>query len=474
MEKIYPLIMAGGSGTRLWPSSRLTYPKQFTRMHGEESLFQQTLRRVNSQESSLFAPATIMTNESYRFIVGEQISEIPLTEANVVIEPEGKNTAASILAACLLIHKMDPNAIILAKPSDHVIPDVEKFHQLLEIGRIYTEKDQVVTFGIRPSHAETGYGYLHLGNNLAPKVDEVLNFVEKPNRSTAEQFVSSGEYLWNSGIFLFRAADIIHIYQNLYPDSFGYVQNATENRCEDLDFIRLDKESWSKLPNISIDNAIMEKLNNIVAVSLEGDWSDLGDWEAVWKIMHKDQSGVAKKGFVTTVDCKDSLLVSEAENIELVGLGLDDIIAVAMQDAVLIASKHRAQDVKNVVEILRSEGRKQANLYPIDHRPWGWFESLVMDNGFQVKRIMVKPGASLSLQSHNHRSEHWVVVSGTAKVTIDKEVKLVSEGESIYVPLGARHRMENPGKIPMYLIEVQIGRYLGEDDIIRYEDRYKR
>jgi mannose-1-phosphate guanylyltransferase/mannose-6-phosphate isomerase len=330
-----------------------------------------------------------------------------------------------------------------------------------------------VLFGIQPDRPETGYGYLELdtgGDDCLP----LKAFVEKPDLTTAEAMLSKGNYLWNAGIFLFRASDVVDAFQKHAPAIVPPVQASVSNAQPDLGFLRLAPADWDRAPNISIDYAVMEKASGLAVVPYNSDWSDLGGWDAVWRASDQDNSGVAAIGNVTAIECKDSILRSESERLELVGIGVENLIAVAMNDAVLIASKDRAQDVKLAVDRLKAKSATQAEDFPKEHRPWGWFESLVIGGRFQVKRILVHPGAALSLQSHYHRSEHWIVVEGTARVTVDDKVTLVSENESIYVPLGAKHRMENPGKVPMVLIEVQTGSYVGEDDIIRYEDVYAR
>ena len=334
----------------------------------------------------------------------------------------------------------------------------------------------MVTFGIKPTHSETGYGYLEL--SIDPLDDygssDLKTFVEKPNLQNAKQMVAAGNYLWNAGIFLFRAQDMIDAFRTYTPETLDLVSQSINEASADLGFLRLAAEPWSKIECISIDYAIMEKAQNLVAVPYASKWSDLGGWDAVWLESEPDTSGNVTSETAHAIECSNSLLRSESGSQQVVGLGLNDIMAIAMPDAVLVAPKERAQDVKKAVALLKSKDIAQAEIFPKDHRPWGWFESLALGDRFQVKRICVKPGPALSLQSHKHRSEHWIVVEGTAKVTIDDEIKLVSEGQSVYVPLGAKHRMENPSKLPMVLIEVQIGTYLGEDDIIRYEDVYAR
>ena len=476
MSKIYPILLAGGTGTRLWPLSRKSYPKQFTKIVDELTLFQKSAQRLLSTDTVEFSSHITLTNADYRFIVSEQLQEIEIDPGPILIEPEAKNTAAAILAACLFVQSKDEDAILLVAPSDHLIPDTQEFHAAVRLGLRYVETGKMVTFGIEPKYPETGYGYLELSSQSVDchGVSDLKSFVEKPNIDEAANMLASGNYLWNAGIFLFRAADMIDAFRTHSQKTFDLVSKSVVNANTDLGFIRLANEPWAELDDISIDYAIMEKVKNLVAVPYNQQWSDLGDWESVWRESSSDDEGNVLSETAHLIDCRNSLLRAENEKQQLVGFGLDDIMAISMPDAVLVAHKSKAQDVKKAVKLLKEKSVPQAETLPKDHRPWGWFESLVISDRFQVKRIFVKPGGSLSLQSHHHRSEHWIVVEGTAKVTIDEEVKLVTEGQSVYVPLGAVHRMENPGKLPMVLIEVQIGTYLGEDDIIRYEDVYSR
>ena len=473
MSKIYPVLLAGGSGTRLWPLSRKSFPKQFSNLIGETTLFQGSAQRLTSSHIVEFAPQLTLTSSEYRFIVGEQLQEIGLDPGPILIEPEAKNTAAAILAASIHSYSTDTSAVLLVAPSDHVIPDKTNFHEAIKIGLSHVHHGKIVTFGITPTRPETGYGYIEISDKTVVTSD-VKKFIEKPDHDNANQMLSEGNFLWNAGIFLFQAKDMIDAFKRHAPGTFDLVSKSLAGALPDLGFLRLEKEHWSKLNDISIDYAIMEKANNLVAVRYDEKWSDLGGWDAVWSESNPDSSGNVISDNAHTIDCTNSLIRSESNNQQVVGIGLDDIIAIAMPDAVLIAHKERSQDVKNAVTLLKAEDALQAETFPKDYRPWGWFESLAIGGRFQVKRICVKPGASLSLQSHVHRSEHWIVVEGTAKVTIDQHTQLVTEGQSVYVPLGATHRMENPGKLPMLLIEVQIGTYLGEDDIIRYEDIYAR
>jgi len=471
---ITPVLLAGGSDTRLWPLSRKSYPKQFSNLIGDQSLFQQSALRLTSSDIVKFGPHITMTNADFRFIVGEQLQGVGINPGPILIEPECRNTAPAILAASIFACERDHDAILLVAPSDHVIPDDEAFHEALARGLDAVAAGKIVTFGITPTRAETGYGYLELSLASNGNAVDLLRFVEKPDALHAQQMLDAGNFLWNAGIFMFRACDMIFAFEKYEHGLLSPVKEALGAAKADLDFLRLDPEAWSRCEEISIDYAIMERAENLVVVPFAGGWSDLGGWDAVLQEMDRDDKGVAVSSNAHAIDCENSLLRSESGSLELVGLGLKDIIAVAMPDAVLVAHKDRAQDVKNVIRVLKLECVEQAETFPKDHRPWGWFETLAVRGRFQVKRILVKPGAALSLQSHHHRSEHWIVVEGTAKVTVANDVKLVTEGQSAYIPLGAIHRMENPGKVPMVLIEVQTGTYLGEDDIIRYEDIYSR
>lgn len=476
MAQVTPVLLAGGSGARLWPLSRKSYPKQFSKLVGEKTLFQSSAQRLTSSNLVDFAPHITLTNSDFRFIVSEQLQEIGINPGPIIIEPVMRDTAAAILAACLYAHCKDDNAVLLVAPSDHVIPDVDNFHAVIKVGLEHAHNQKIVTFGVKPTRPETGYGYLELSPNRLDEFgsSDVQNFIEKPNLYNAQQMLVDNNFLWNAGIFLFRAQDMIDAFKSYAGETLDLVSRAVNGASVDLGFLRLAAEPWSDLNKISIDYAIMEKAPNLIAVPYNSKWSDLGGWDAVLSENKADSDGNVTSKTAHAIECSNTLLRSESSSQQLVGIGLNDIIAVAMPDAVLVVSNERAQDVKKAVELLQSKQIAQAEIFPKDHRPWGWFESLALGDCFQVKRICVKPGASLSLQSHEYRSEHWIVVKGMAKVTIDCEIKLVKEGQSVYVPLGAKHRMENPGDATMVLIEVQIGTYFGEDDIVRYEDIYAR
>lgn len=468
---ITPVLLCGGSGTRLWPLSRKSYPKQFVPLMSEQTLFQSSAQRLSGEH---FKSPIVLTHSDFRFIVTEQLSSVGIDPGAVLIEPAGRNTAPAILAAALYLEKTDPGTMMLIAPSDHVVPDIEAFRTAVATGLEAAKQGSIVTFGITPSHPETGYGYLELGPQKANGTTALTRFVEKPDAQKAKKMVEAGTFLWNAGIFLFSVETIIAAFRAHAPKLMETVASAVSQAKTDLGFLRLDPTAWDDVEDISIDYAIMENSDDLCVVPFSAGWSDLGGWDAVWRESQPDEHGVALSGPASAIECRNTLLRSEDPSMEIVGIGLENLIAVAMPDAVLVADMSRAQNVKDAVAVLKAKNSKQATMFPKDHRPWGWFESLVVGNRFQVKRIHVHPGAALSLQSHHHRSEHWIVVEGTAKVTVDNEIKLVGENQSVYIPLGAVHRMENPGKVPMVLIEVQTGSYLGEDDIIRYEDIYAR
>lgn len=476
MSNLYPVLLAGGSGTRLWPISRTSYPKQFSKFFSDQSLFQKSALRLTTTEILKFQKPTTLTSSDFRFIVAEQLHEVGQDPGAILIEPEAKNTGPAILAASIFLHSKDKDATLLVAPCDHLIPDQLEFQRTISLGLTQVENGKFVTFGIKPTRPETGYGYLELINNVLnnSEAQDVLKFTEKPNSEKANIMYHAGNFLWNAGIFLFKASDMIESFHLHAPETMQAVKVAIDEGHTDLGFFRLGPDKWSEIKDISIDYAIMEKASNLVAIPYASKWSDLGDWDAVWSESLKDEFQNVVSDSANAINCKSSLLHSVSENQQIVGLGLTDIMAIATPDAVLVAHKSRVQDVKKVVDALRLRKVAQADTFPKDYRPWGWFEVIAHDSCFQVKRIYVKPGGALSLQSHNYRSEHWVVVEGEAKVTIDDDVRMLAAGESVYVPLGAVHRMENLGASPMILIEVQIGSYLGEDDILRYEDIYAR
>lgn len=471
---IIPTFLAGGTGTRLWPQSRKSYPKQFSKILGSTTLFQHTAKRIMSDNQFQDVGHITLANESSRFIIKEQLEAIGLEASSILIEPASKNTGPALLAACFAAKEMSEDPIMLVMPTDHKISDEQSFIDTVYDAIPSAERGHIVTFGVKPHFPSTGYGYVKTGEATEFGALNVEKFLEKPRLDMAEVFAADERYYWNAGIFLFKASVLIAEAQRFMPNFVDLIQTAYEKSERDLGFLRLDAETWAHIQNISIDYAVMEKTNKIVCYPLSSDWSDLGDWAAIWDNMDKDPKGNALSRNAHELNCENSLLYSSSGDLEVVGCGLKDVVAVAMPDAVLVCDRNDTQSVREVVKYLKSKGVAQAETYPKDYRPWGWYESLAKRDRFQVKRILVNPGAALSLQSHHHRSEHWIVVEGTARVTIDNDVKLVTEGESVYIPLGAVHRMENPGKVPMVLIEVQVGAYLQEDDIVRYEDVYAR
>lgn len=438
---------------------------------GQETLFQAAAKRLSGER---YAAPIVLTNSDFRFIVIEQLTEIGVDPGAVLLEPFSRNTAPGILAAALYLVKQQSDALMLVSPCDHAIPDNDAFQAAVEVAVPEARDGKLITFGITPDRPETGYGYLELETTDGQGPIALRRFVEKPDAGTAADMLDKGGFLWNAGIFLFSAQSIIEAFERHAPEFLPPVKQAVDEALPDLGFLRLAPQPWEGLSNLSIDYAVMEKSDQLMVVPFSGSWSDLGGWDAVWREMEPDENGVAQSGGVTVVDCKNSLFRAESDTQQLVGIGLENIVAIAMPDAVLVADINAAQLVKLAPQMLRENNLIQAEAFPRDHRPWGSFESLIIGPRFQVKRIVVHPGAALSLQSHVHRAEHWIVVEGTARVTINDETKLVSENQSVYVPLGAVHRMENPGKVPMVLIEVQTGAYVGEDDIIRYEDDYAR
>ncbi|MEM7723912.1 MAG: mannose-1-phosphate guanylyltransferase/mannose-6-phosphate isomerase [Pseudomonadota bacterium] len=468
---IVPVILAGGSGTRLWPASRKSYPKQFTELVGAETLFQSTAKRLSGEG---FAAPTVITGNDFRFITAEQLDDVGVAGADIMLEPVGRNTAPAILAAALR-HEADPDAILIVSPSDHQITDDAAFLAAVRAGEMAAKKGNLVTFGIKPSGAETGYGYLEL--TTVPELGKpqaLKSFVEKPNLATAKELVKGGRHLWNAGIFMFRVGTIIEAFEVLAPRLVMPVRAALAAGQEDLCFFRLGAQAYARCDDISVDYAIMEAAEALSVVPVDCGWTDLGSWRSVHGASEHDADGNTIDGDALQIGCKNTMLKSTCADTRLVGLGLENIAAIATDDAILVANLDDSERVKDVVAELTLQKAPQATGFRRCHRPWGYYETLSLGERYQVKRIMVKPGAALSLQSHVHRAEHWVVVQGSAHVTVDQDVSLITENQSVYIPLGAVHRLENRGKVPLNLIEVQSGAYLGEDDIIRYEDVYAR
>jgi mannose-1-phosphate guanylyltransferase/mannose-1-phosphate guanylyltransferase/mannose-6-phosphate isomerase len=469
---ITPVLLAGGSGTRLWPVSRARLPKQFVPLLGEESLFQAAARRLDAPG---FAPPLVVTAEDFRFIVAEQLQDAGVQPQGLLLEPAPRNTAGAALAAALHLTRTEAaGVLLLLAPSDHLIPDPEGFRAAVARGIPAAVAGRIVTFGIAPARAETGYGWLECGDADLSGVERLERFIEKPGADLAARLFANPRCLWNAGLFLMRADVLLAAALQHAPRLLAEVRAAVEAATADLGFVRLGAAPWARVDDISIDHAIMERAGNLSVVRYDGRWTDLGSWSAVLAEAPRDTTGTALQGRATALDCENSLLRSDSDGVELVGIGLRNVVAVATRDAVLVADIGAAQSVRLAVKELQARDAPQATAFARELRPWGWYETIGTGDRFQVKRIHVHPGAALSLQSHLHRAEHWIVVQGTARVTIGDKVSLVSENQSIYVPLGEVHRLENPGRVPMVLIEVQTGSYLGEDDIIRYEDRYSR
>jgi mannose-1-phosphate guanylyltransferase/mannose-6-phosphate isomerase len=467
--KIQPVILSGGSGTRLWPLSRELYPKQLLCLTGKQTLLQETVKRLEGVKDA--AAPIVVCNEEHRFLVAEQLREIGKTASAVILEPAGRNTAPALTLAALRVLASGDDAVMLVMPADHVIDNVEAFQSALSAALPIAGEGRVVTFGIVPDAPETGYGYIRRGQPLVTGY-EVGAFVEKPDLETAGHYVDSGDYLWNSGMFVADAATWLDEIGRTRPDILRACEAAYREGREDGDFFRVGKEAFLSCPSDSIDYAVMEKTDRAALVPLDAGWSDIGAWSALWEVCDRDERGNVVEGDVYLHDTRNSLLV--AKHRFLAAVGLEDVIVVETPDAVLVAHKNRAQDVKQIVERLKAEKRREHQAHRRVYRPWGSYEGVDAGDRFQVKRLVVRPGASLSLQMHHHRAEHWVVVRGTARVTRGDEVTLISENQSTYIPIGTKHRLENPGSIPLEIIEVQSGSYLGEDDIVRFDDVYNR
>ncbi len=468
-----PVILSGGSGTRLWPLSREAYPKQFLPLLGDDSLLQATWRRVAPLATC--APV-VVASESHRFMVAEQLRLVECISSAILLEPVGRNTAPAIAVAALQAMQDGQDPLLLVLPSDHIIKDVTTFHSAVRIGAGAAEAGKLVTFGIVPTSAEPGYGYIRAaGGRIASgdmKVRPVVEFVEKPDAATATSYVESGEYVWNSGMFLFRASAYLTELKRYQPDMLAACQAAFTNSVRDLDFVRLDKTAFTACPSDSIDYAVMQRTEAAVVLPIDVGWSDVGSWSALWSIAEQDQDGNAHHGDILSNDCRNTLAWADGRLLAL--LGLDDIVVVDTADVVLVAHKDKVQQVKRMVAELKAAHRPEAIWHRKVYRPWGSYDSIDVGDRFQVKRITVKPGGALSLQMHHHRAEHWIVVRGTGRITRGDEVLILSENQSAYIPLGVKHRLENPGRLPLEMIEVQSGSYLGEDDIVRYEDVYGR
>jgi mannose-1-phosphate guanylyltransferase/mannose-6-phosphate isomerase len=467
-----PVILAGGSGTRLWPLSRKYYPKQFLPLAGQETMLQATISRLEGLEG-LKSPLAV-SNEEHRFLVAEQLLEIGARPAAILLEPVGRNTAPAVALAALAIQKGGEDDVMLVLPADHVIKDVPTFHRAVGIGLQEARRGALVTFGIRPEFAHTGYGYIQGGEAVGESGNafRVMRFTEKPDEETAQGYIASGAYFWNSGMFMFLASRYLEVLAQFAPEILKACQHAYEKAEVERDFTRIAREPFENCPEDSIDYAVMEKTADAVVVPMAAGWSDVGAWSALQDV--SSQEGILNVEIGDVIARKSRNCYLRAESRLLAAIGLENIIVVETPDAVLVAHRDQVQDVKEIVNLLNGSARGETLFHKKVYRPWGWFEGVDQEERFQVKRIMVKPGAKLSLQMHHHRAEHWVVVRGTARVTSNDKSFLLTEDQSTYIPLGQKHRLENPGTIPLELIEIQSGSYLGEDDIVRFEDQYGR
>ncbi len=472
MTRIHPVILSGGAGTRLWPLSRALYPKQFLALTGDQGLLAQTLDRVSAPD--LFAPPLVVCNDEHRFLVGEALRRQSMSAEAILLEPVARNTTPAVCAAALKLAEQDPNAVMLVLPSDHSIVDAEGFRDAAARGAEAARQGWLVTFGIAPDRPETGYGYIKSAEALdgLEGCQKVARFVEKPDRPTAEGYLAEGGYAWNSGMFLFSARRLIEEVERLQPEIAAAARDALTAAARDLDFLRLDEAAFARSPSISIDYAVMEKTDRAAVVPVDIGWTDVGSWETLWQVGEADGDGNVATGDVVAVESRDNYLRSDHRLLATVGV--EGLVVVATKDAVLVCPRDRAQDIRAVVDRLAAAGREEHKLHTKVYRPWGSYEGIDADDGFQAKRLIVNPGSSISLQRHRHRAEHWVVVRGTAEVTRDDEVFELQVNQSAFIPLGAVHRLRNPGTEPLHIVEVQSGDYLGEDDIERFEDVYGR
>lgn len=464
-----PVLLSGGVGSRLWPVSRETHPKQFLPLAGDITMLQETLQRTAGLNA---AAPLVVCNEEHRFMVAEQLRQLKLSASALILEPQGRNTAPAVALAALQAVAQDPDATLLVLPADHLIKDVDAFVRAVEKAQPLAESGRLMTFGVVPTAPETGYGYIKCGATVGDDLFDLERFVEKPDAETAQGYLASGGYLWNSGMFLLRAGTYLEQLGKHAPEILACCERAMADTSADMDFVRPDAQAFEECPSDSIDYAVMEKTDVGGVVSLDCGWSDVGAWSALWEVAEHDENGNVSKGDVLMHDCRDSYFRSESRLVT--ATGVENLVVVETPDAILVADRTKVQGVKDIVNLLRAQDRTEATLHRRVYRPWGSYESLVTSDRFQVKRITVTPGQTLSLQMHHHRAEHWIVVSGTAEVTCEDKVFMLKEDESTYIPLGHKHRLANPGHIPLELIEVQSGAYLGEDDIVRFEDVYGR
>jgi mannose-1-phosphate guanylyltransferase/mannose-6-phosphate isomerase len=470
--KLHPVVLCGGSGSRLWPMSRRLLPKQFLPLVSERSMLQDTVLRLASLPEC--GAPVVVSNNDHRFLVAEQLNALEIRPAVQILEPMGRNTAPAVAVSALHVAKEDPDGMLLVVPSDSAIRDVTAFGKAAASAIQAARKGFLLTFGIRPTYPATGYGYIEPGAPLpeAPGAMRVARFIEKPKADKAQEYFSSGRFLWNSGMFAFSAKRFLKELKRHRPDILEAAEAALAGAARDLDFLRLEAKAFERCPSESIDYAVMEKTADGAVVPADMGWSDVGSWSALWDIAEKDAAGNVTRGDAHLHDVTGSYVRADSRLVYL--LGVKDLLVVETDDAILVSERSRSEEVKDIVEKLDRGKRTEHVSHSRVYRPWGYYESIDAGSRFQVKRLMVKPGQSLSLQMHHHRAEHWVVVSGTARITRGEEVMMISENESTYIPIGMKHRLENPGKLPLYLIEVQSGAYLGEDDIVRFDDRYKR
>jgi mannose-1-phosphate guanylyltransferase/mannose-6-phosphate isomerase len=469
MSKVIPVILSGGAGTRLWPLSREMYPKQLLSLTSKQTMLQDTALRLAAIAGAI--PPIVVCNEAHRFTVAEQIHALDIQPSAILLEPSGRNTAPAVALAALEALKIDPNATLVVAPADHVIRDAGAFQQAAEVAVALAQDDKLITFGIVAHAPETGYGYIRRGEGAGPAYP-VAQFIEKPPLDLALQYVASGDYYWNSGMFVFKASRYLSELSSLAPDILAACTAAFQAATTDLDFVRIDKAEFIKCRSESIDYAVMEKTQDALVLPLDAGWSDVGSWSSLFDVLPADMEGNVLQGDVMVHDTHDCYVHSTSRLVAAVGM--QDHIIVETKDAILVAPKDRVQDVKDLVAKIKKSGRTESALHREVFRPWGSYDSIDSGERFQVKRLSVKPGGVLSLQMHHHRAEHWIVVQGAARITRNDEVFLLAENESTYIPVGATHRIENPGKVPLHIIEVQSGSYLGEDDIVRFEDNYGR
>lgn len=479
MQTLIPVILSGGSGTRLWPLSREKHPKQLLPLISDDSLLQATVRRMDGLDDIDVRDPIIVCNEEYRFVIAEQL-RVMSRNGTILLEPCGRNTAPALTIAAFAAMQQCDDPVLLVMPSDHVIIKLETFKAAVQHGIQLALEDHIVTFGITPDKPETGYGYIETGDPIDQSACRIARFVEKPDSETAQAYLESGSFLWNSGLFLMHASIWLKAIEKCHPEIHAACQTAWDKGSVDGDFTRVEKTAFEQSTSKSIDYAVMEhiaggeipQLPTGAVIPLTAGWSDVGAWDSLWQVLPKDQFGNVAQGDVLLHECTNTLAISESRLVTCVGV--QDMIVVETPDAILVSHKDKTQDVKKIVDNLKETGRTESHLHRKVYRPWGWYDSIDSGDRFQVKHIVVKPGASLSLQMHHHRAEHWVVVRGTARVTCGDETFLVTENESTFIPVGTQHRLENPGRVPLEMIEVQSGSYLGEDDIVRFEDIYGR